>query len=212
MTAAVKKICALGSTSIRSVLVAADRLVDAFGGSNAGLLLSILQLKNGFFAFEKALHVFSDLGAAGDHGLIEWNADNLWRKEYDGMADGCLFFAEDILGTQFCIHGHKIFTFEPETGRLEYMATTVEEWAETVLTDCGLWTGYRLAREWQKLHGALSIGSRLVPKVPFVLGGEYVVDNLYAAESVKSMRFRASLAVQVRDLPDGSSVRIRLID
>jgi hypothetical protein len=71
-------------------------------------------------------------------------------------------------------------------------------------------TGYPLAAEWQALHGRLPARTRLVPKKPFVVGGDYVVSNLYDLDAVEGMRFRASLAVQMRDLPDGTKVRFTI--
>jgi hypothetical protein len=47
---------------------------------------------------------------------------------------------------------------------------------------------------------------RLVPKIPFVCGGRYEVNNLYPLNEVKGRQFRASIARQIRDLPDGSQV------
>jgi hypothetical protein len=50
---------------------------------------------------------------------------------------------------------------------------------------------------------------RLLPKTPFVCGGKYQLDNLYSVEEVKGMQFRASIANQIRDLPDGSDVVLK---
>lgn len=58
----------------------------------------------------------------------------------------------------------------------------------------------------------MPIGSRLLPKQLFVLGGSFDVDNLYALDAVKGMQLRAEIARQIRDLPDGTSVTLRLTD
>ena len=63
------------------------------------------------------------------------------------MTDGCLFFAEDIFGTQFCIKSNKIYTFDPETGSIEYIADHIEGWAEIIMKDYNVLTGYPLAHE-----------------------------------------------------------------
>ena len=55
-------------------------------------------------------------------------------------------------------------------------------------------------------------GERLVPKVPFVLGGEFDVSNLHPLDSVKAMRFYGNLAVQIRDAPDGTRVHWNVED
>lgn len=61
-------------------------------------------------------------------------------------------------------------------------------------------------------HGVLVEGQRLVPKLPFVAGGEFEVDNLYAADAVEGMRARGNLAVQIRDLPDGAQISYRIVE
>ena len=45
-----------------------------------------------------------------------------------------------------------------------------------------------------------------MPKKPFVLGGEYRIENLYLLNAVKAMHLRANLAVQIKNLPDGTSL------
>jgi len=47
-----------------------------------------------------------------------------------------------------------------------------------------------------------------MPKTPFFLGGAYSVGNLWAGDAVEGMRFKADLAAQTKDLPDGASVRL----
>ena len=55
-------------------------------------------------------------------------------------------------------------------------------------------------------------GRRLLPKIPFALGGEYVVENLYAGRAVDGMRVRAHLATQLVDLPDGAQIEYKVVE
>jgi hypothetical protein len=98
--------------------------------------------------------------------------------------------------------------FNPETGNIEVVATSLEGWAERILADYTVETGWPLAHEWQRRYGPLPVQERLIPKIPFVLGGAYDTDNLYAIDAVKGMRFRADIARQIRDLPDGTQVKL----
>src|SRR5690348_11185013 len=63
-------------------------------------LFHMLEQKNGFYAFEYALHVLP-LSSDTESGLEGWNAESLWRNGYEDLAEGLLFFAEDILQDQF---------------------------------------------------------------------------------------------------------------
>jgi hypothetical protein len=177
-------------------------------GNLADQLLNMLFRCNGFYALESALHVFPTHSSQHEIGIFDWNESVLWRSAYKGLADGCLFFAEDLFGGQFCIKDSNIYIFDPETGSLEYMADDIESWAQTLLRDYEVLTGYPLAHQWQKLNGQLPAGKRLLPRVPFVLGGEFVLNNLYLAEAVEGMKFRADIANQIKDLPDGTQIRL----
>jgi hypothetical protein len=179
-------------------------------GSLAGELEQMLRARNGWYAFESALHVFPGAASAGQHGLAAWNAGALWVAEYQGLADGCVFFAEDAFGDQFCVKNDKVWLFDVETGGFAEVASSLAGWAARVLAEDRVLTGHPLATEWQARHGALPAGKRLRPRQPFVLGGTFEVDNLYALEDVAGMRFGACIAVQIRDLPDGTEVEIEV--
>ena len=137
--------------------------------------------------------------------LESWNSDNLWRKDDGDLAQNCLFFAEDIFGGQFCIFNDKIYSFDPETGAKELVANQIEEWAKIILEDYNVLTGFPLAHKWQQEYGTLPINKRLLPKIPFVGGGTFTVDN-----SVKGMKVRADIAQQIYALPDGTKITVRV--
>lgn len=179
----------------------------AYAGPLADDLLALLRRRNGFYALEGALHVFPSGSCDEAMGLDVWNSGSLWRNEYHGMADGCLFFAEDIFGGQFCIKGKDICTFDPETGALDILAKDIEGWAKAVVSDYNVLTGYPLAHAWQKQNGLLEANMRLLPKIPFVAGGEFTVDNLHAIDAVKGMHLRADIANQIKGVPNGGSVK-----
>ena len=144
--------------------------------------------------------------------LEKWNTPSLWISHYDDMALDTVFFAEGIFGDQFGIKGRQVVRFEAETGLTEVIASTVEDWAKIILDDFNYQTGYPLAHEWQKIHGWLAYGQRLVAVKPFVLGGNFDVPNLFALDAVKAMRYHGDLAVRIRDVPDGSKIAFEIGD
>ena len=90
------------------------------------------------------------------------------------------------------------------------MADDLASWCDQILEDHPFLTGYPVAHEWQAAHGRLSEADRLTPIVPFVLGGDFTVDNLEATERSLGMRRRGSLASQIHDLPDGAEITVEL--
>jgi len=174
-------------------------------------LFRMLQLKNGFYAFESALHVFP-VTSDPETGLQAWNDGSLWRGAYRDFAEGLLFFAEDIFQDQFCLSRKQdhLLRFHAETGRATFVADSLEAWARVILSNHKVETGWPLAHEWQAKNGPLPPGKRLMPKIPFFLGGEYKVENLWAGSPLEGMRFKADLVMQTRDLPEGAKVKFGL--
>ena len=41
------------------------------------------------------------------------------------MANGALFFAEDVFGGQFCLRSDGVYTFDPETGDFDKLASSI---------------------------------------------------------------------------------------
>jgi hypothetical protein len=184
---------------------------DDLPGSRVGAELGeLLKARNGFFAFESALRVRAS--APGPEGLAGWNAPGGWRSGYGDLAHGIYFFAEDVFGGQFGLVGNDVVSFDPETGDRSVVAGSLDEWAERTLADFEFLTGYPLGHEWQQRFGPLAHGKRLIPKMPFVLGGDFSVDNLYALDAALGMNLRGELATQLRDLPDGAEIEYRVVD
>lgn len=200
------------STSGLSAFVVDISVPSYVSSECAYQLAKLLERTNGFYAFEHALHVMPSRSAGKGYGLDKWNSRELWIDFYNGLADECFFFAEDVFGGQFCLRAGGVFSFEPETGSLEFISKDLHGWAKEILNNFDILTGHALARSWQMANGPLDPGCRLIPKQPFVLGGAFSVDNLASIEAVGGMRTRANLATQLRDLPDGASVRWKLIE
>src|SRR6202171_5999063 len=113
-------------------------------------LLRMLEHKNGFYAFESALHVFPlSSGPVDGSTLAEWNSDSLWRNDYGDLTTGMLFFAENILQDQFCLSASGVLRFNAETGGTKAMADSLESWAEIILRDYDHETGWTCANNWQ---------------------------------------------------------------
>jgi hypothetical protein len=174
-------------------------------------LISMLERKNGFYAFESALHVFPlTSGSAPGATHAQWNSDTLWRNDYGDLTVGLLFFAENIFQDQFCLSSSGVLRFDAETGGTKLMADSLENWAEIILRNFDYETGWTFANKWQAENGPLPPGKRLMPKSPFFLGGAYSMENLWAGDAVEGMRLKADLAIQTKNLPDRTPVRIVL--
>ncbi len=175
-------------------------------------LEQMLAARNGFWAFESSLLVRPFYNETAPLGLLQWNEKQLWKGSYSIDLDHVLFFAEDAFGCQHCLVGDTVSVFDPETGQFEGVASSLQGWAEAVIGDYEYRTGYPLAHAWQIQNHPLQPGTRLLPNIPFVLGGKYELKNLHISNEVEGMIFRASIANQIRDVPDGCQVVLELVN
>ena len=173
-------------------------------------LADLLFHKNGFFTFESSLLVRPFRQHGNPLGILQWNEPQLWKSYYSLELSSVLFFAEDAFGCQFCVKNDVIQSFDPETGQFEELAATLGDWAQLILQDKEFRTGYPLAHDWQVRNKPLLPGTRLLPKLPFVLGGEYGLENLYVCGDVEGMKSRANIAVQIANIPDGEKISIQI--
>jgi len=183
--------------------------LNRFGQIGASIA-SVLKQKNGFFCFDSALRFFPSVTMESSWGISDWNKHDLWKADYNGLADDVFCFAEDLFGQQFAVFEGEIGTFEPETGNVEILASSLEQWASRILDDHNFMTGYSLGREWQLNHGGLHPRHRLMAKQPFVLGGEYSAANLASMDSLRMMKTLGNLARQIHDLPNGAQIRFKV--
>lgn len=177
---------------------------DVLGSSD--LFSSLLAKRNGFYSFFSALYVYPSDSAVSEGSLEWWNSDAGWKEGYDDELNDFTAFACDIFGGQFLLRGSSVFYFDPETSANEFMSNGIEDWARAVLEDSEYVTGYPLAKEWQERNGPLSQGCRLVPKTPFVLGGDFSVENLREMKMSESMKVRSRLANKIKNIPDGEKI------
>jgi hypothetical protein len=95
--------------------------------------------------------------------LDRWNSPAGLRASYGNLASGCVFFAQDLFGEQFCPKDYLIHRFEPETAVLTPLASDFEEWATLVLENHAQELGWPVAHDWQRANGPLARRNRLGP-------------------------------------------------
>jgi hypothetical protein len=101
MSTDITKLLSISSGSICEEKPSFSQEINGLLGSLRQDLYKIITAKNGFYAFESALHVFPANFVCKEMDLGKWNSLELWRSNYESSMGGYLFFAEDIFGNQF---------------------------------------------------------------------------------------------------------------
>lgn len=178
----------------------------------AGSLAEYLSRMNGCVAFESALVIRPVDDGSLVSGLLDWNRLSVWRDVYR-LPEFTLLFASDAFGMQFGLNSEgEVIWLNVESGEFETIAPSFEAWLALMEDDWKYLTGWPVAHAWQEENGPLPLSKRLVPKLPFVLGGAYVIENLNAVDEMQAMAWYSDLARQIRNLPDGSKVVLKKIE
>ena len=199
----------MGSSIEKLVEISSEQLVGGEPSNRLpGALLDLLKRKNGFVGFYSALHVLPSADQYCNVMTVErWNAPDGWRRSATGLEAGWICFAQDLFAVQFAVDpAGQVWSYDPEINEAVHLATDLDAWASMVLDDSEYLTGWVVARDWQISNGVLSPDTRLLPRIPAVLGGHLVADNLQAEPMPTCVSKRMQVAELIHDRPDGESV------
>ena len=79
MNPAIADLLAPASFRLTKAEAALTPYVESAAGPLAGELQALLQVRNGFYAFSNALHVFPSVSSDLSWGLEDWNMPGLWK-------------------------------------------------------------------------------------------------------------------------------------
>lgn len=187
---------------IQSLTIKPNRATIPCGDEN---YVAFAQRCGNGYMFGRALHFFcvADENEYHDAALRNRAISEIWR---DSRCD--FFFAEDVFGNLYGSCQGAIDRLDIESGKWENMAIDFREFYRVVCDRPNYYTGEKVLNEWESKNGELREGFRLRPKLPFVAGGEYIAENLFADHWRDNLRAGYQLYVQIRNLPDGTPVEI----
>jgi hypothetical protein len=175
---------------------------------------ALLERENGGYFFGGALHLFGACAAPAWHSLAAWNAPDLWRGSYGGLADGLVLFGEDAFGDQLGYSGlgGEVVRFEAEVGRAAPAAPHFAAWLEALLEAPEAVLPVRWVEEQARIGKPAAPGSQLYAYPPFAAVESRDGVTVGVVDAVEAMRVRGELARQIGHLPPGTQVRIDIGD
>ncbi|QEM09138.1 SMI1/KNR4 family protein [Mucilaginibacter rubeus] len=165
---------------------------------------------NGGYFYDRALQIYSIKTDKEYNNIFRIN--QVIADEYKEIVEGIFFFAQEIFSNQFGFSKEGIVFFNIETGEKEVVANNFDEWVDVILDDISYYTGQNISREWKEKGGLLELNMRLCPTKPFIIGGEYEVDNLSSQTFPGYISSNANIARQIYNLPDGTPVRLKITE
>lgn len=164
----------------------------------------ITTILNGGLYFKGSLHLYGFCKSPLFHSILEVN--EVFRREYGVIAEGKFLFGQDIFANQFAFAANGIVSINAESGDSDFLARDFKDWLELLSEDREYLTGINLQMDWESVKPRLQNDQRLCAKKPFVIGGEFTIDNLYAQVFPKYLMSNANIARQIYGKPDGTKV------
>ncbi len=173
---------------------------------------SLLSMHNGLAAFEGGLRIFGTTPGALPT-LQDWNKQDGWRSEYrELIKKNLVFFAEDVFGNQFAFDDERVVYFDVENGRATPFANSFSDWLAIILEDPLDTLQLMLYKNWLNKGERLEPSEHLCPTYPFVVKADPPLHELYRVNSVQDMRYKGHFAYQIKDVPDGAQIKIKVTD
>jgi hypothetical protein len=169
----------------------------------------INEVGNGGFFFNKSLHFYSLIAENSFRSIIDFNKS--LSREFSFLFNGLYAFAQDIFGNQFVfdINTFEIHFFNIESGSKELLAENFSVFINVLLNDIEYYSGLTYEAEWNE-NNSIALNQRLQAKTPFVIGGDYKVNNFYVNTYPDYLSYSADIAKQIYNLKDGEKVRLKL--
>jgi len=172
--------------------------------------LEFIKHINGGYFFNKSLLIYGFGDVPKHASFIDMNL--LINSLYNSFVPTAQYWGCDFLGNQFAFFENNICFFNIETGQFEILSRTFKEWLDVIYNDLDYYTGQSLVVAWEKKNKNLDLSERLCPKKPFVIGGEYVVDNLFSLNIESLIEYNCEIAHQIYNLPDGTKIKLKVIE
>jgi hypothetical protein len=176
-------------------------------------LRSLLRQANGFVAYGGALHVRGACLAPDWHALrTAWQGAAAIASCYRSVFTADVPFAQDALGDQYLLRDGAVWHLKAEIDESELFADSLPEFLEQVSAAPLDYLVLGPLQDFWDQDGHLQPGELLSVYPPLIMRANPSTYSYRAIPAADRLAFLASFAAQVRDLPDGTSVKFVIND
>jgi hypothetical protein len=169
----------------------------------------LLETVNGYVAYHGGLHIRGACASPAWHSLRSaWCGADAIHRLFSAVAADDLPFGQDALGDQFVWRDGYVWKLDAEIGELKPLKMTLPEFDAAVRADPDEFLALGPLREFQAQGGNLEPGHLLSVIPPFVFEESAAGVNYQAVPVLDRLKFLSQLACELRDVPDGATVRI----
>lgn len=173
---------------------------------------SLLERANGYVAYHGGLHVRGACLHPRWHSLrAAWHGEDALHRLYPAVQQTDVPFAEDALGDQFLLRDEVVLRLLAETGEIEPLGVDLYHFDRAVRSDPIGYLSLTPLDNFRAEGGSLAPGQLLSVHPPFALQADGVEPSYRAIDILERRRWLASLAEQLRGVPDGAQIRISVV-
>ncbi|GAB2780138.1 hypothetical protein HNQ93_001394 [Hymenobacter luteus] len=196
---------------MRGILYTGGELTDLVSFARLpSYLQSFLREQNGVVAYFGGLHIRGCVQEPAWHSLTEaWQSERAFWRTYDEVQETDVPFAQDCAGNQFLLRGDAVLFLDTETGELADLEVDFKHFlfgAEKFPLDA---LGMEPLRAFQQRGGMLQPGQLLSLIPPVCIATASSKPTATAVPAAARLAWLADFYQQIKNLPDGQSVRLK---
>ena len=174
---------------------------------------SLLARSNGYVAYNGGLHIRGACIAPEWHSLRQaWDGDFALHRLFPTLDPGDIPFGQDALGDQYILRGSSVFRLLAETGDLEDLGLGLVGFDAAVRANPVDFLNLGPLEAFRAEGGRLEPGQLLSVYPPYCVDTGTANRSFRAVAAADRIRFLASLAAQIRNLPDATAIEFKIGD
>ena len=175
-------------------------------------LRALLEQTNGAVLFSGGLHIRGAALVPEWHSLRRaWLSGDSIHHAYPGVSESDVPFAQDCVGDQFLLRNGEVVRLLAEDGAFEPLGVDLSAFLDAARSDPLEYLRLHPLVRFMQEGGRLSPGQILVAYPPFIAAesaeGQCALRAVAADDAI---RFHRDLARELRDVPDGAKMVIRV--
>lgn len=168
-------------------------------------LQHFLKQCNGFILFSGGLHVRGTCHTPEWHSLSRvWRGDDALSELYDSVEPTDVPFAQDCMGDQFLLREGRVIQLVAEEDTPHDLNLSLDEFFGECIANPENFLSFSFQRPLQP-------GEVFFAYPPFVMKSDTPA-SLRPVPTLQALHVHASIAKQLRDLPEGAEIRIKAVD
>jgi hypothetical protein len=168
----------------------------------------LLAHTNGYVAYHGGLHVRGACMNPSWHSLrAAWDGESAVSRLWPTVSRDDIPFAEDALGDQFILRKGLVHRLSGETGELESLGVDLVRFDAAVHADPIEYLNLAPLVSFRADGQELQPGQLLSVYPPYCVSSEDTHRSFAAISTHDRLGFLASLAAQIRTLPDGTAIQ-----